>query len=225
MSTSQNGWSVDLTGALQDRSEVAGVAFPNGVRKGDVATVLFYVARRFHAEVEPLHPGWCWGWYVKTIEGTSAISNHASGTAIDLNAPAHPMGRRGSFSSAKVTAIHRILADCDGVVRWGGDYTGRPDEMHFEINAGAAAVAKLAAKIGTTEVDMSDVVKGIQSACKAAGFDPGPIDGIWGTNTQAALTAALRSVGQRGPVGPQGPAGPAGTLPSKVTLIGEIRPA
>lgn len=151
MANSQNGWPVDRTGAQQDRSAVAGVTFPNGVRRGDVATVLHYVAYRFHREVEPLHAGWCWGWYVKNIEGSSAISNHASGTAIDLNAPSHPIGRRGTFSAAKVRAIRRILADCDGVVRWGGDYTGRADEMHFEIIKGAAAVAALARKIRAEE--------------------------------------------------------------------------
>lgn len=147
MADSQNGWPVDRSGALQDRSAVAGVTFPNGVRRGDVATVLFYVARRFHAEVEPLGRGWCWGWYVKNIEGSGAVSNHASGTAIDLNAPLHPIGVRNTFSAAKRARIRAILNDCDGVVRWGGDYVGRPDDMHFEIVKGSAAVGTLARKI------------------------------------------------------------------------------
>lgn len=147
MGESQNGWSVDLTGNLQDRTPVHGVSFPNGVRRGDAATVLFYVADRFHREVEPLRPGWCWGWYVKTIEGSKATSNHASGTAIDLNAPNHPIGRRNTFTPAQEARIHAILGDCDRVVRWGGDYSGRPDEMHFEINANAARVAALADRI------------------------------------------------------------------------------
>jgi len=155
MATSQNGWTVDKTGALQDRTAVHGVTFPNGVRRGDVATVLFYVAGRFHREVEPLHPGWCWGWFVKVIEGSTSISNHASGTAIDLNAPNHPIARSGTFSGAKVKAIRRILADCDGVVRWGGDYSGRKDEMHFEINKGAAAVSLLCQKFKAQEDDMT----------------------------------------------------------------------
>lgn len=73
--------------------------------------------------------------------------------------------------------------------------------------------------------DMSEVVKGIQAACKSAGFDPGTVDGVWGPKTQAALTAALRSVGPAGPRGPQGPAGPAGSLPSRVAFTGDLRPA
>lgn len=154
MASSQNGWPV-ATASQQDTSTVAGVAFPNGVLRGDVATVLHYVARRFHAEVEPLHAGWCWGWFVKIIAGSTSISNHASGTAIDFNAPNHPLGASGTFSTTKRAAIRRILDDCDGVVRWGGDYTGRKDEMHFEIDKGAAAVKALATKIRNQEDDMS----------------------------------------------------------------------
>src|SRR5690606_41887003 len=45
----------------------------------------------------------------------------------------------GTFSTAQVPAGRQILSVCEGVVRWGGDYKSRADEMHFEINAGAAA--------------------------------------------------------------------------------------
>jgi hypothetical protein len=151
MSNSQNGWPVDTTGGQQDRTAVAGVTFPNGVRKGDVAVVLFYVARRFHAEVEPLKKGSCWGWFNRAVRGSASISNHASGTAIDLNADSHPLGAVGTFNSTKRAAIRRILDACDGVVRWGGDYSGRKDEMHFEINRNAASVSALADKIRSGE--------------------------------------------------------------------------
>jgi hypothetical protein len=149
MATSQNGWkaSPDKAAIGIVSPKVAGVSFPQGVRGGDVATVLMWVAERFHKTVEPLRAGWCWGYHHKKIEGSSQLSNHASGTAIDLNAPAHPMGRSGTFSAKQVRAIRSILDYCDGVVRWGGDYSTRPDEMHFEIVRGAAEVARLAAKI------------------------------------------------------------------------------
>lgn len=145
MARSQNGYSAN------DRSKVASYSVPGGkiaVRKGDVATVLIYVANRFHREVEPLKWPGNWGYAERPIRGSSTtLSNHASGTAIDLNAPRHPLGKRGTFSSKQVAAIRRILKDCSGVVRWGGDYRSRKDEMHFEINAGSAAVAKAAARI------------------------------------------------------------------------------
>lgn len=149
MATSQNGWlaSTDKTALGIVSPRIAGVTLPQGVRKGDVEIVLGYVAERFHATVEPLVPGHCWGYHYKVIEGSTQLSNHASGTAIDLNAPSHPMGKAGTFSAAKAKAIRAILADCDGVVRWGGDYSGRKDEMHFEIIKSAAEVAKVAAKL------------------------------------------------------------------------------
>ena len=117
------------------------------MRKGDVATVLSYVANRFHSEVEPLKWPGNWGYAERKIRGGSSLSNHASGTAIDLNAPAHDLGARGTFSAKQVRALRRIRNDCGGVIRWGGDYRGRKDEMHFEINAGTAAVARVAKAI------------------------------------------------------------------------------
>jgi peptidoglycan hydrolase-like protein with peptidoglycan-binding domain len=151
MATSQNGWNAGTPAQIGglNTNPVPGtdVRLPQGVRNGDVATVLHYVAEQFHKTVEPLHAGWCWGYHYKKIEDSSTLSNHASGTAIDLNAPAHPMGKRNTFNGDKRAAIRRILDFCEGVVRWGGDYQGRPDDMHFEIVKGAGDVARIAGKI------------------------------------------------------------------------------
>jgi hypothetical protein len=155
MTKSQNGWPV-ATAGQQDTAPIYGaVTVPNGVLKGDVAVVLREVARRFHTTVEPLVKNTCWGWYVKPIEGSSTVSNHASGTAVDLNADQHPMGVSAShnFSTTQIKACHAIVAAMDGVVRWGGDYTGRPDPMHWEIVGTAAATKKLAAKITAERED------------------------------------------------------------------------
>lgn len=157
MATSQNGWPVDATGAGQDRSPIhAAVTVPNGVLRGDVAVVLRWVAALFHETVEPLKAGACWGWYVKNIEGSASVSNHASGTAIDLNADQHPMGVAASktFTAKQVAACRAIETASGGVVRWGGSYSGRPDPMHWEINASAARVKAFADKIRSEEDDM-----------------------------------------------------------------------
>lgn len=173
MATSQNGWPVVGAAAVVDRA-VLGVEFPNGWLKGDVDIVFTHLIGRLHREVEPIDQGGCWGWFVKTIEGSSTISNHASGTAIDYNAPAHPLGRRNTYSASDQAKIRAILADLGGVVRWGGDYTGRPDDMHFEIVKGAAAVKAVAARIrketsvGLTEEDKKWLADRIDKAATAA---------------------------------------------------------
>ena len=152
MAHSQNGWAAGTAheiGGL-DTSPVPGttITLPQGVRRGDVATVLHYVAEQFHHTVEPLHAKQCWGYAYRKIRGSSTtLSNHASGTAIDLNAPAHPLGAKGTFTPKQVAAIRRILAFCDGTVRWGGDFHTRKDEMHFEIVQHTSDVALIAKKI------------------------------------------------------------------------------
>jgi hypothetical protein len=166
MASSQNGWpaSPDRRTIGVQTFMIHGVSFPGGVKAGDVATVLGYVADRFGREVEPLVAGWCWGYAWRDIRGGATTSNHASGTAIDVNAPAHPIGHRDTFSPRQRDAIRSIVAACSGVVRWGGSYSSRPDDMHFEINAGVHAVAVVAARIRTPkpppvheEDDMSNV--------------------------------------------------------------------
>lgn len=147
MTNSQNGWSVIHDPDDLHESTIHGVQFPNGVRPGDVQVVLDWVMDQLHHRVEPLRAGWCWGWFVKEIEGSDSISNHSSGTAYDFNAPDHPLGATGTFSSAQVTEIHRILGEVGNVVRWGGDYSGRKDPMHFEIHANSAAVKEQADRI------------------------------------------------------------------------------
>jgi hypothetical protein len=153
MTNSQNGWSASESKSAIGivNPTVAGVDFPNGVRGGDVETVLVYVASQFHKTVEALHDGWCWGYFYKKIEGGGSLSNHASGTAIDLNAPNHPIKKSGTFNVAQRAGIRKILQTCEGVVRWGGDYTGRKDEMHFEIVGNAASVKRVASKIRGTQ--------------------------------------------------------------------------
>lgn len=143
---SQNGWPV-FTSSDSLVKTLAGQRMPNGVVPGDVATVLGYVAQQFHNRVEPLVDGWCWGWNNRAVTGGTVKSNHASATAIDLNAPRHPYGKANTFTPVQRSAIREILTEVSPAVRWGGDYTGNRDDMHFEINAGVGVVAAVAARI------------------------------------------------------------------------------
>ena len=137
VATSYNGWPIGTPGSTihVERYKISGTNFVLPVRSGNVATVLMYVAARFHREVEPLQGGQLFGYdYRRNVNNPSVWSNHASGTAIDLNADLHPNTVTNSFTAAKVAAVHRILTACNGVVYWGGDYTRTVDAMHFEIN-------------------------------------------------------------------------------------------
>lgn len=147
MATSQNGWPVYTSGSHSDLVAIPKVV--GRVRRGDVATIFTYLVDRFDREVEDVDAGRDeWGYAYRAIRGkTSGYSNHASATALDLNAMQHPLGRVNTFTPAQRAALRRILNDLGGTVRWGGDYSGRKDEMHFEINASASAVARVAAKI------------------------------------------------------------------------------
>lgn len=117
------------------------------VRKGDAYTVLNELCRRFNNEVEKINPAHSWGWAYRPVRGATVVSEHGAGTAIDLNAPKHPLGRQGTFTRSQVTKINQILRDLDGAVRWGGNYAGRKDEMHFELQGGVKKLAAVAKKI------------------------------------------------------------------------------
>lgn len=144
---SQNGWSAN------DRSLIASYQLPGGrvaLRKGDASVVLLWCANRWHETVEPLRWPGVWGYAERPIRGSSTdLSNHASGTAIDINAPAHPLGTdpRRNFAPHQIAAVRAIVEFCEGTVRWGGAYSQRKDGMHLELVAGAAQVREVADKI------------------------------------------------------------------------------
>lgn len=144
---SYNGWP-----ASPDKASIGVVSHPvvpGGAKAGDVTTVLGYVARQFHARVEPLVDGWSWGYTYKTnTSNPSQLSCHASGTALDLNAPNHGYGASGTFTSKQTTTIYQILAEVEGAVSWLQGY----DEMHFEICVSASTLAGVAARLGSAPI-------------------------------------------------------------------------
>jgi len=124
-------------------------------RDGSGGFLLIHLALWFSEEVEDLdnEKTWDdWGWAARPIRGSSTISNHASGTAIDLNATKHPMGvpTRNTFSRAEIIRIHNRLKMYTGCIRWGGDYSGRPDAMHWELDRPLRQVEKKARELCKT---------------------------------------------------------------------------
>ena len=150
MLTSYNGWP-----ASKDQAEIGVKSYlvPGTMRKlrcaSAVAPLLIGFAAEFHSLIEPIDDDGLddWGYCFRMVRGTSdKISNHSSGSAIDLNATAHPLGAIGTFEAIKVPML-RALAHKYGLT-WGGDYKNRKDEMHFEISIGPAKVAELITKLG-----------------------------------------------------------------------------
>jgi hypothetical protein len=93
-----------------------------------VAPLLIAFAADFHKLIEPIDAGSLddWGYCYRMIRGsTDKLSNHSSGTALDLNARVHILGKSGTFDGAKVPMI-QALAKKYGL-KWGGDYVYSKD--------------------------------------------------------------------------------------------------
>ena len=147
--TSYNGWP-----ASKDQAEIDVKPFPI---KGtaikircakDAGPLLAAFAAEFHALIEPIDEGKLddWAYAFRMVRGTTdKLSCHSSGTAIDLNATKHPLGKAGTFELAKVPMI-QALAKKYGLT-WGGDYRGRKDEMHFEVAISQEKAIALAKKL------------------------------------------------------------------------------
>jgi len=100
----------------------------------DVAPILIAFCAEFHELVEPIDQGQLddWGYAFRMTRGSDKVlSNHSSGTAVDLNATKHPLGKSNTFTKEQTNTIQLLLVKYG--LAWGGNYKKRKDEMHFEI--------------------------------------------------------------------------------------------
>lgn len=121
------------------------------LRKGSPGALLVNFAAWFDKAIESVDGGQLddWGYAERPIRGGTELSNHASGTALDLNATRHPLGARNTFTDKQEQAIRARLKLYEGCIRWGGDYKNRADEMHFEIDKSVATCDRVLKKITT----------------------------------------------------------------------------
>jgi len=142
---SQNGWPahpdpevVKLVRMTIPLRSGASVTLP---LRAETAPALVEMVRWWDANVEPVNPGDTGSYNYRKIQGYSYLSNHASGTAIDINGSRHRLGARGTVSPAQAAAITAKAKSLG--LKWGGTYKYRADEMHVEVNTPppAAAVA------------------------------------------------------------------------------------
>lgn len=141
--TSTNGWPLahkDIAGHT-----IQGSGATLALRSGDVATVLMHVARRYHYEIATLKLD-----HVSQAAGNAPFeTNYASGTAFAIRPDLYPLGVKGNLFPTELTVLRDILAECQGVVRWGGDFKKSPKEGHFQIDVrpGSPKLAAVVRKI------------------------------------------------------------------------------
>jgi hypothetical protein len=166
MTNSYNGWPAPAPnlntkfGASVGAPAFGSGGYAGGMAAGDVTTVMAYLIGRLHNEVEPMMKdpntgqlGYgCWGYsYRDNVNNPGQLSNHASATAIDYNAPRHPNNTStgpnggGGWTGAQYRQIMDILnGPLQGSVNW----LTQNDPMHFDIRVNASQLAKVAASLG-----------------------------------------------------------------------------
>jgi len=155
VATSQNGFPALLPASRSLYTwNVAGTKQTRlRMRNGSAGFLLAHMAAGFDKNVEDIDLNYLggklddWAYAYRPVRGYSILSNHASGTAIDLNATEHPLGVRGTFTPQQVAAIEKRLRIYGGTIRWGGHYSGRLDAMHFEVNAPLSECEKVAKRL------------------------------------------------------------------------------
>ncbi len=150
MQTSYNGWpaSKDPDEIRITSYKVEGTNLKLRCAEGCGPLLAAFTAE-FNTLIEPVEGGTFddWSYAYRMVRGSEdKLSCHSSGTAIDLNATKHALGKIGTFPPEKVPMI-RALAKKYGL-KWGGDYTNRKDEMHFEVAITPEKAKQLITKLG-----------------------------------------------------------------------------
>jgi len=114
-----------------------------------VAPLLVAACKEWHKSVEKLEPGEVQGYAYRDVRsGNGTLSNHASGTAVDLFPSRHPQGDAdGNFTPEQRAKVLEICAKYG--LRSGGTYkNAKPDWMHIEVNVTPPQATALIAKLG-----------------------------------------------------------------------------
>jgi hypothetical protein len=145
---SERGWGPGWPNPRTDHL-VTAVCGANRIKlpvRSEIAPLVQRLVADLERQHGPFHPGQCWGFANRAIRGSSTPSNHSWGLAIDLDAPSNPM-------TTNPSAPHTIGSYASGMAarygfRWGGDYVGRKDYMHFEFMGTPASAAALVRRVG-----------------------------------------------------------------------------
>lgn len=194
MSVSQNGWPVIELGTDERLAIIPKIA--GRVRKGDVEYIFKRLVKEFDARVEDVDSGKDdWGFANRNATGSSEKSDHASGTAIDVNATKHPIGVSDTFSTKQIAEIRKIVKELKGAVVWGGEWS-RPDDMHFSIAVTETELAKIVKKLKNAEKPKpvsNPTIAERQRRLRYAGYFTGTVNGVSSTAYVNAIKKYQRS--------------------------------
>lgn len=148
---SSRGWGPGWPNAHTDHivTAVCGAKRIKLPVRSEIAVLVQRLVADLEREHGPFHPGECWGFANRAIRGTRIPSNHSWGLAIDLDAPSNPMTTNPAARHTIGSYASRMAARYG--FRWGGDYTGRKDYMHFEFMGTPASAAVLTRTVRPTQ--------------------------------------------------------------------------
>jgi peptidoglycan hydrolase-like protein with peptidoglycan-binding domain len=141
-----SGWPNCQGSKINSGFIVSGTKFPGGMRNElvDLTAMLVQECKnrgyRFGNSGDPSYG--CWGYSCRAISGSNSPSNHSWGLAVDINAPSNP------YTSPLVTDMPSWMPDLwnEYGFRWGGDYSGSKDAMHYEFMESVSAAASYTQK-------------------------------------------------------------------------------
>lgn len=157
---SQNGWTSNADrNAIDVKNFLIDGANQHFAMAEGAAPVLAAFAKEFNTSVVPINaPGTVfddWGYGCSDSRGIDAmLSNHASGTAIDINATKHIQGSVVSGYTLTQQVTINTLCHKYGL-RWGFNYHQNKDPMHFEI---VESPAQVKARIAKMKLPMPQVM-------------------------------------------------------------------
>ncbi|MEO5832906.1 MAG: hypothetical protein ABIR83_05985 [Nakamurella sp.] len=102
--------------------------------KGPAGVILRHVVRRFNYELTELGTGDITAFDLGVQDPLLEQANLASGTAVSILPSFYVPGSRQNFFDTQVIVLRDILAECEGVIKWGGDFESRTAEGYFQID-------------------------------------------------------------------------------------------
>lgn len=122
------------------------------LRQGSAGFLLCHFAMWWDATISPIPGGVFdeWGYSYRYIGNSGVLSNHAPGTALDIDATQFPQGTY-HLTAKQRSLIKRRMTFFSGTLAHGAFYRTTVDEMHSEIAALLPAVEKKARALADSE--------------------------------------------------------------------------